>query len=1671
MAIQPNRKLLTSAAAFLLFAAALVFLLRDNHDYHHDHHEEQSAPITAAAADSRLSDGQPSLLQCDHSDSRLRQRHFLPPAQQHKAPALLWSQPGSGNTMTRLLIEYATGYLTGSPYGDKSLLDVLPGEDTCDSSVIAVKLHPLINPRRTNKEDHYTATFKREHGVCDGVSVFARAIILVRNPLDAIWADYQRFISGRKAGVQVVGPVKHIEVQRDPSTRLRTGVYLVEFYESTHSDGIFWFVLRQDTFGKPGEIRPSKFEAYSGKTLATSYDLKDARIVPLAKPPRSFQVTLKNGKKLVFQPESESAADCAEWVTALQMAVNGAVTFADVHESGQLARRASSKQQRLATAEDKEGIDLPDDLHEESEDEEEETMGGIHDTSTPTPTPSSTTTTTTPASSTTATATSSSGEQRVKSGPRVTSFPAKPVPPHDPAEDSDDTVQTAGMSEDGLSAQMSTFSFEDDGSDASAAGDDADEEYIEHIAPDQFDFTSRPQRHVTPSGRALYIKCLVQRLADMAAGYAERGARWGHRFGFDAEKHVFLPDSCQAFLSSTFRDTTAERNVLFNHAVPVIKSWARLFNITFSLVDMRWGANHELSSELAITACMSQVKECVRNKRPSTAFIALLTDRSGYRVVPATLSAAQMAAALKNDAAKPLVQAAYTLDENTEPPVYRLHHELGIQHDVEALRDALIGANIAVRTATEEEVITALDHAHSPARQVLWLQRSLVEGEASDDDADVYFDLEHDEEVNTTRISSKPAQEMALSTLDESCLMRRPFKVKWIPDGLEDNTAFIDYLTELCVETTRVVINRIGASFRSDLRLALPEWCREAVAHVQHAQELAGNAVSRDAVMAQVMTYVNASTASGPLVVTGPSGSGKSTVLAQVVTELAKDDATAVIARFAGFTAKAASLTHTLRLLTQQFLYLVHPEMDSETIPTDFRAIISVLPQHLANLAKLDKRIVLIIDSLDEYVDDENRLDERVGLAAWLPTVLPDNVRLIVSAREHDRAFEQLSELVQDDAVVTLGPMDEAESKAMFERILSERNRKLTAEQHDAVHSALASASPLPLAVYLLADTACEWRSSDAVPELTTSILPILDARLQSIEDKLGQVFVSRTLGYLTCSRNGLNADELCLILSADHEVMASISRHHLPPDGTLPQHLIFMLKSALGAQLNVGTDESITWAHHQYHQAADLRYLSDAAHKRSLQQAAGAVLLEHLRERIVERERSGQPGPPPELERFADVIPWLFMQAGDHDALRETLNITHIFMFLQDYLYQDVNYDLAAYWRFLGDSPEDIVSGFANLLDAEHLDEGKARFLHVGLAGYLYCAGHYQHALNVLEPCGEWRRKHLGEHDDTAMTINFQGMCALELGDRALALERFEESLEMRLKLGKTKDLGKAIAASYNNIAIIHKREGRYEQALETYNQALELQKKINPNEDNVSIMQIMNNVASVHSVMGNYPKAYDLYKMVVDRRRKYFGPSVPLSVALFNLGLVAFRQERYGLAQEHIQDCLEIRLRLLGPTHQSTASAMSMRAHVLLKTKQPQQAKDMFLRVLHVRESSGNKSMLCMTYADVARACTALKHFEEAESYLEKSKALCSSDPLDPRNADYAEAAGDLALAKGDRDQAREMYAECIDLYRHTYDADHPQVRRIHVKLGLTTLDASTEVVTDNTTAASEA
>lgn len=114
-----------------------------------------------------------------------KERAFL----DQKSPIVaLVSFPGSGNTWLRYLLEQATGVYTGSLYCDHSLKAVFPGEYVVSGSVVVVKTHH--GDTRELPEDVQAATEKK---------FFDRAVVLVRDPFDALVSEANRRWNSRKA--------------------------------------------------------------------------------------------------------------------------------------------------------------------------------------------------------------------------------------------------------------------------------------------------------------------------------------------------------------------------------------------------------------------------------------------------------------------------------------------------------------------------------------------------------------------------------------------------------------------------------------------------------------------------------------------------------------------------------------------------------------------------------------------------------------------------------------------------------------------------------------------------------------------------------------------------------------------------------------------------------------------------------------------------------------------------------------------------------------------------------------------------------------------------------------------------------------------------------------------------------------------------------------------------------------------------------------------------------------------------------------------------------------------------------------------------------------------------------------------------------------------------------
>ncbi|MFX0112963.1 MAG: tetratricopeptide repeat protein, partial [Candidatus Hodarchaeota archaeon] len=151
--------------------------------------------------------------------------------------------------------------------------------------------------------------------------------------------------------------------------------------------------------------------------------------------------------------------------------------------------------------------------------------------------------------------------------------------------------------------------------------------------------------------------------------------------------------------------------------------------------------------------------------------------------------------------------------------------------------------------------------------------------------------------------------------------------------------------------------------------------------------------------------------------------------------------------------------------------------------------------------------------------------------------------------------------------------------------------------------------------------------------------------------------------------------------------------------------------------------------------------------------------------------------------------------------------------------------------------------------------------------------------------------------------SIRMEGTIQLEKGKYDDALERYNTALDISKQLGNKK----TIAACLNNIAIIHMYRGEFEPALEIFDEGLAIAVEA---EDKEESGKILNNMAEIFTQRGQYDLAYEHYRrsLALDQER---GDKAGMAIVLGNISEIykargdykkslEFLQEAYNLSQE---------------------------------------------------------------------------------------------------------------------------------------------------------------------------
>ncbi|KAJ7373573.1 hypothetical protein OS493_011178 [Desmophyllum pertusum] len=657
------------------------------------------------------------------------------------------------------------------------------------------------------------------------------------------------------------------------------------------------------------------------------------------------------------------------------------------------------------------------------------------------------------------------------------------------------------------------------------------------------------------------------------------------------------------FTSSTFTDTTEERNRLMRDVYPSLRTYCQQRGLEFQVVDMRWGVRDEATADhKASELCMQEIKNCQRLTRGPN-FVCLLGDKYGYRPFPYKIKATEFEILL--EVARETYDHAEHIDSLLEwywkdtnaipaeyvlqPVTYRFPHyndlseanrELNKQERDQWWQIFQSFQRFFKRTAkiaTERRKIT-LDQAHK------------------------YFSSVTEKEIeNGILRSSNPADQSL-------CYIRHISDIQQWGINLHDRL-HEEYLNNFCNKFESDVQRLIDKSLQHTVKEKAKEnsLYKEVLHHSWFCQDKCEAFRGREDVLEKIQIFLKDFEKPEPLVIYGSSGSGKTSIMA-VVAKSAREwlgDGTVCIFRFLGTSPDSSSIRSTIASICLQICEVYGMDAPNADILEDFSQLMRFFHGLVTSLpVSAVKPLVLIFDSVDQLSATNNAY-----LMNWLPKKCPQFVKIAISVlpNYYDILPNLRRSLPIESSYIEVPLLTIEMGKEILEAWLQGLGRTLTEEQFELILSSFTQC-PQPMFLKLIFTEASRWDSYTNVRglDLGSDVPQAIRFLFQRLERKHGKTLTSRALGFITAGRNGLTENELEDALSLDDDVIDDVYQYWDPPvEG------VVRLPNLLWARIRHDIDEFlaerkadgktvIAWYHRQFWEAAQAQYFSDPEERQS---------------------------------------------------------------------------------------------------------------------------------------------------------------------------------------------------------------------------------------------------------------------------------------------------------------------------------------------------------------------------------------------------------------------------------------------------------------------------------------
>lgn len=410
--------------------------------------------------------------------------------------------------------------------------------------------------------------------------------------------------------------------------------------------------------------------------------------------------------------------------------------------------------------------------------------------------------------------------------------------------------------------------------------------------------------------------------------------------------------------------------------------------------------------------------------------------------------------------------------------------------------------------------------------------------------------------------------------------------------------------------------------------------------------------------------YIQSRNQSGdalPLIIGGESGLGKSALLAYWLSNYQQTNPNSfVIQHYSGVSGDATPMAVLRRIM----LEIKTRNGESDEVPTKPDDIVKDFSLWLAKI-RVNDPLLLAIDAINQIEGDNLN---------WLPSFIPHNVTLIVSALPGTH-FDQLQQRGWLPHLVQ--PLNVERRHQLIQNYLHKSySKKLSEMQIATIASASQSANPLFLITLLeelrvfgvfekLNERIADYLQAPTSAELFAKVLQRMEADYRDKNDVSTIVPVVKAIW---ASRKGLNETELLGITGLNRQDLSIVL---LAMDSHLSN------KSGLR-----------NFFHDYLRQAVGARYLNSDQEK----QVQHRQLAEYFEKQTLDA-------------RKADELPWQWQQAVEREELATC--ISDVFMF--QLLFKSNKFEPMNYWRFVGEGSAPQLEYWKSIIELSTSEGEKA--------------------------------------------------------------------------------------------------------------------------------------------------------------------------------------------------------------------------------------------------------------------------------------------------------------------------------------------------------------------------